>query len=603
MIEQAFDVAAEFKFDVGEALLNTKALTGAVDELSNAADGAMTSLGYLAGGLVAHLGLGSGGLLGILKQAVQVSEDFNHSALEFSNSIMSNFKLLSGDINTFNDRLKTSENIMDGVSNTAIKFGVDQNSLSAITQLIASPLAARGKLGTNYAGGIDMAKNMMLASESVGLPQHMGAEMLARALSPGQSVGGKMFERLVNTDAFRGSRIIHPQQLATMNQDKKIELLSKALQQLAGDAEFLAARMNHIGAQFTVFKNQIMVILKPIGDALVKPLVMMMKQANTYLAAHGKEMGDNIAKFIGDIFGDPEKLMVNLLQLKRFKGDFKHAVDISSFLFLFASIGKLLKPIKPLAMWVEEFLGLKSGAGFLTILSSDAGIFAKIFKIMNSAVADFIPVVGELLFFFQVISRALAIAKIHDTIAMVQLIPRAMALFGRMKAALDQILMPITMAIDGLARMLAPLFESSILYEFVIDNLTGLTWILEGLGTVINVVMSIVAALTNVLLGFIFDVVAGVNPLKNLGNNLKEGFTDFYNAHKIGQSGANPTVNQVTNIGKIEARFDMREQLEPDRVAFSVVTHLKKLAVNKRQTQGAGSFDAAFVGPTVAGFR
>ena len=59
-------------------------------------------------------------------------------------------------------------------------------------------------------------------------------------------------------------------------------------------------------------------------------------------------------------------------------------------------------------------------------------------------------------------------------------------------------------------------------------------------------------------------------------------------------------VTQVTNIGKIEARFDMREQLEPDRVAFLTVAHLKKLAQNPTQGRGQ-SFDGKFANPAFAG--
>ena len=593
MIEQAFDVATEFRFDVGEALLNTRALQGAVSDLSKAADGALSSINYLASGLVAHLGFGSGGLLTILSKAVQISEAFNGSALNLANNISSNFNVLSGHINTFNDRLETSEQIMSDISSTAIKFGIDTSQLSSITQLVASPLAARKMLGTNYAGGIAMAKNMMLASESVGLPQHAGAEMLARGLSPGQSIGGKLFERLLQTPAFRSAHVLNPTQLAGMNQDRKIELLSKALEQLAGDSQWLASRLQHVGAQFQILKSQIEVLLKPIGDAIVKPLVKMLSMVNVYLSRHGKEIGENIAKFIGNIFEDPERLLVGLLQLRRFKDDFRRSVDVGGFLFLFAGIGKLLKPIKPLATWVEKFLGVKEGMGFLGILRSDAGILAKVFRLVGAAFADFIPVVASFLFFFQVISRAIAIAKIHDVIAMIDLIPRAMAAIAKMKTGIENILLPITMAIDGLAQMIAWIFESNILYRALLNTFESFATVLDLLGKGVVYAMGGVAAFLYMMIGFVDDIIHLRNPFTSALGNLKTGFQDFMAGHPF-SSENNPTVNQVTNIGKIEARFDMREQLEPDRIAFAVTTHLKKLAIDKRQGSGQ-AIDAAFV--------
>jgi hypothetical protein len=56
----------------------------------------------------------------------------------------------------------------------------------------------------------------------------------------------------------------------------------------------------------------------------------------------------------------------------------------------------------------------------------------------------------------------------------------------------------------------------------------------------------------------------------------------------------------VTNNNHIDARFDMREQLEPDRIAFAVTQKLKKLAINATQGRG-NAHGAAFANALVAG--
>ena len=66
------------------------------------------------------------------------------------------------------------------------------------------------------------------------------------------------------------------------------------------------------------------------------------------------------------------------------------------------------------------------------------------------------------------------------------------------------------------------------------------------------------------------------------------------NQSRLGGDGATIVQNTVTNVGKIEARFDMREQLEPDRVAFAVTDHLKRLAANPTQGRGQ-SLSSPFV--------
>jgi hypothetical protein len=577
----AFEVATEFKFDVGEAMLSSKALQGAVEGVSTAANNALTSLDYLAGGLVAHLGFGSGGLLSILTKAFQTSMAFNDSTLDFANSISSNFNLLQGHIASFNDRLETSASIMGDISSTAIKFGVDPHSLAAITQLVASPLAARQKLGTNYSGGIEMARNMMIASQAVGLPQHAGAEQLAHALSPGQTIGGKLFERMMNTDSFRSAHIIHPQQLANMNQDKKIDLIAKSLEQLGGNADFLAHRLGMIGVQFQILKNEIEVILKPIGDAIIKPLTMMMRTVTTYLGSHGKQIGEEIGQFIGSIIGDPENLYANLRQFSRLKGDFHKAFDFTGIAFSAGAIMGLIPGLKSMGHALEVFLGVKWS--IFDIIGSSAGKMTKVLMFLDTYCLKFLTTFGALLFFFQVISRSIALSEIKDAAVLFELFPRILRLFNQLKDTMANIFLPITMATDGLANLIAETSIYVILLEIFVGGMEKLTSCLDFLGVTVVTTMGYIAAYNNMLIGFFTDLSQLKNPMTDMAKNAAEGYTDFITKHPFSNDPAKSVLNQVQNIGKIEARFDMREQLEPDRVAFAVMTHLNDLSTNKRQ--------------------
>jgi hypothetical protein len=68
------------------------------------------------------------------------------------------------------------------------------------------------------------------------------------------------------------------------------------------------------------------------------------------------------------------------------------------------------------------------------------------------------------------------------------------------------------------------------------------------------------------------------------------------NAIRLGKPADSSTQYKVTNNNHIEARFDMREQLEPDRIAFAVTQKLKHLAMNPTQGRGR-SISAAFANP------
>jgi hypothetical protein len=54
-----------------------------------------------------------------------------------------------------------------------------------------------------------------------------------------------------------------------------------------------------------------------------------------------------------------------------------------------------------------------------------------------------------------------------------------------------------------------------------------------------------------------------------------------------------PIQNMITNIGKVEIKNDFKEQLEPDRIAFTLVEQLKRVAQNPGQ--GGRSFSGGLV--------
>lgn len=603
MIEQAFEVATEFKFDIGQALLNTKTLQDAVSGVSQAADSAMGSLSYLAGGLVAHLGMGSGGLLSVLTKAVQVSEDFNQSALMLSNNISSNFGVLAGTIDTFNNRLLTSENIMSNISDIAIKSGLPTQDLARMTGMLATPLANRGKLGTNYEGAIGMSRNLMLAANNTGINPQVASESLYRAMTDHMSLHGALFARMVNTPAFKSAHIATQGQFVNMNQDKKIDLLNKSLEQLAGDSQQLAGWMNKIGTQFTILKDQLAVFLKPIGDALKAPIVQMLKWANEYLKLHGKELGNNIAALFKDLLKDPKGLMIDLLQVKRLGKDFKTAFHVAEivqlFTFLTWGLGKL----------GIVFNGglLRSALGYLwegiTAIAAwiwESGLIGGMFRLLANAGAAFLEVFAPILFFLQIFSRALAIAKVDDAANLLDLAPRLVAMTLNFKQGLSNIMLPLTMAIDGFAQLIAPIFQTSTWLNLVLPLLEWLGEAMQRIGHNVVYLMGVLSGFTNIIVEFIGDLITKGHLMTGADtkNAFYNGYDDFLkrNKDRLGDPGTTAQT-QVTNIGKVEIRNEFREQLQPDRIAFSLKQQLLKVAQNPTQARGR-SFQGAFAGGT-----
>lgn len=609
MIEQLFEVATEFRFDVGQAVLNTQALQDSVNQLSTASNSAMKSLGYLASGLVAHMGFGSGGLLTVLSKAVQIAEQFDENALGFSNNIMSNFNLLEGTINTFNDRLATSQVILDDISKTAIKFALPTNDLARITSLIATPLAQHGKLGKNYGGAIGMAKNLMLGSEAVGLNPQVGAESLYRALTDHMPLHGALFSRLLNTGAFKQNHIMTQQQLMVMNPEKKIDLLSKALGSLAMDSDALDYRLKSLHGQFTILMDlfsSIGSILRPIGEAIRKPLVKIIQAINGYFTEHGKEIGESIGKLIGNIIEDPKKLLINLMQLRSFGGDFKKSLHLVELYGTFKFIRYILAEVLGITLnggLIRSLFGyLYEGFMYVMSLIPFAKILSGAFNLLKAAFLEIVPIFAAFLFFFQIISRARAIAKLNDIENWLTMSPKIAALMVRLKTAFENIMLPINMAIDAWAKIIAPIFETSTIMNVLLPVLEIFADFMEDIGKAVIYTLGGLSGLINMLIGFVDDIVHLRNPLSSVFKNLKDGFDDFINDNKarLGGEKISATANYVNNIGKVEIRNDFKEQMEPDRIAFSLKEQLLKAA--KNPTQGRGqSLQGAFAGGTPFG--
>lgn len=600
MIEEAFEVATEFRFDVGQAMIGTNALRDSVDGLSRSADTAFSSLNYLAGGLVAHLGLGAGGLLGILSKSLSLTEDFTKGSMGFVNTISSNIGVLQGTIGSFNDQLETSKMLMGDINDVAGKLGLSGNEMARTVQLLAGPLAQRGKLGKNMSTGIQLAKNAMITGEATGLGTGMVTESLLRGLSPGGSIMGKLFERMVNTQTFRGANISRPAQLQNMNQDRKMDLIVKAMSDLGNNADYLRARLQSLRIQFEVFKSSIETILRPIGDALKVPLMKLLSGANQFLQSHSKDIGAALGKLLGDILEDPKKLFIDLMQLKSFSADFHSAFKVTEIvqmlMFLrwgLAQFGVVFGGglIRSAVGWLWE--AITAIGGFLV----SSGLLVNIFNLLWGAAVAVGEVFLPLLFFFQILSRARAIAMVNDAQVMLELIPKFVEMWSRLKDAFFAIIAPISMAIDGMANLLAPLFEWGTAAKIALPALELFIEAMEWLGNIVTMFLADLSGAVNAFIYAISNLLNLESPLKGFWDHFSEGIDTFLDKHPLntGTGGITPASKyQITNNNHIEARFDMREQLEPDRIAFAVTDHLKKLAINA--TQSRGSLQSAHAG-------
>jgi hypothetical protein len=348
-----------------------------------------------------------------------------------------------------------------------------------------------------------------------------------------------------------------------------------------------------------MLRNQIDVVLRPIGDAISKAFTVILKEVNAYMQTHGKSLGVSVSRFIGQIFGDPKALLTNVLQLKRIGADFKNAVKLTEVYGLFQVIGFLLTKLGIVldgGLLKTLFMGLAQGLGYVASAIPWARMFAFAMIGLRVATASALVPFTAFMLIFQTLSRAFGIAKINDAINLAKLTPVLVDMTSRLKVAFSQLFAPILNGVDAIAQFIAPLFETTMwiklmipLFEFIVSGF-------EFMGSAMTQFIGVVAGLAQMFIGIIVDLMAMRNPLGNMLDNFKEGRSDFLaeNQARLGDL-SSATSNHVYNIGSINARFDLKEQLEPDRVAFAVTEEIKRMATNPIQGQGQ-SLSGPFTG-------
>lgn len=603
MIDQMFHVGTEFRFDIGNALLSTETLQNSVNQLSDAADNALLSFQHLGAGLVTHLGLGTGGLLTILGKAVQLSDQFNTSSLVFSNVISSNIKVFSGTIDTFNERLATSQMIMENINKVANQFALPSDSLLHMSELITPILAQHGMAGKNFSTSIEISKNVLKSAPNLGINPMESENQLMNALN-GQAMTRGLFGRLLrDTNVFRDAHINNTGQFNGLPADKRINLIRKSLAVFSSDADVLKNRVNSLHGQMTLLENNFNAfgsVLRPIGDALLKPIVMVLQELNHFVDGPGRQIAKSFGKLIANVFEDPKNLLINILQLRQLGGDSRKGGKLLGFVELFLFLRQL-----------KNFVGLDSAVGraistgfkfigegvmFLVRLIPWMGIFKFAVQALWFGISHILPGMLAAVGLFQTISRAKAIAHIHDAATLLTLSPKLAEIMVRMKVAFENIMLPISTVIDALANFIAPLFEITTWADVGLPVLDAIASIFEGLGEASILAYAGLQGLFFAIYQFADNIRQGklLSVLSGVGDAFNGGVQDILdkNFARLQQPGG-AVMNQVTNIGKIEIRNDFKENQEPDRIAYTLKNQLLKAAANPRQA-AKGSLASPF---------
>ena len=596
---QAFQVVSDFRFEVGSALLGTRALQGQVDKLSDSADDALFSFKRLGFGLAASFGLGTSGFLGLLSQAVRTSEKFKITQLSFSNLISSNLEFLSGSVDTFNDRLRVSEQILINISKQSRKFGLPEQQLVDFTKLVSAQLIPKGLAGANFQTATNISRNLLKAAPTLGVTPSLVQGQLLRIIEGQATRGDTLFRRLLGeTQAFapfreggRGG----VKRFNALEAAKRVDVLDRALRQFASDMDVLKGITETTGRQLQIMQDiflGITGILRPLGDVISAPLVDILKKVNKILNTEGRQIFNNISLIIGPLIDDFKSVAVTLLQLRNAARDLQATQKTLGIIGIGIIITQIFGFIR-----ILKFLGISVGFLLtpLALLSRVLPFIGTALLFIGRAALVIAKPLALIFFIFQLFSRAAAFAKIKDLERLPGIIAEFTKIMSKARAVLGVILGPFIKAFDSIAQSLSFLFQKTILLQaglFILDKLVGG---LEFLATGFTLVQAALVGITAAVMQFLENIRDfGIKSLftgeafENVPEIFDTAIEDIIkrnlDAIRAGKGEAAVT-NQVTNIGKVQITNAFKENLEPDRIAFTLKEQLLKTARNPTQAR------------------
>jgi len=636
-----FHILSEFKFETQSAVAEAGVLQSAVSKVSIEADNAITSLMDMGKSFLSQFGM-QAGIAGILGMAIKSSESFKKSSLQMSNIIGSNLEHLSGDVTTFNDRLKFSEQTMGRISNIAKKFGLSEENLLASTKNMAAMLIPKGLAGNNLGNAIDLARSFEKSAPTLGVDPSQSQGELMRMIEGSATMNDTLFRRLMaETKAFAGLRSSG----ATLPGSKKnssgaaafnmlpmqarFEMIQKGMAQFSSDGDVLAGIVSLLSSKFQLLKDRLWGlngILKPLGDAVVPALRSAFDYLLNWLDTKGRKIVLVMADGLKAIADNPERVLATIMQFRELKNDLTlaghaaAAIGIASFTRFLLSIpliGNAVSGVTALILGSAARLFAAVG-GWGTIMTGLG--FA--FRLLMFAVRSIFLPLTILLGIFQLISRAIAIAKLTDAKVLAEKSDKITEVLGRITAAFTRMIRPFTDLFEQAAQMISPLFRMTTFIDPVIASIEGIAAVMEGIGTgfiyaraalegfswgiwqfamnLLNFIPMLMTALKDSIMNFFqtgsLDMGKSIADAfekswtgnASVGGAFQTGFDSILNkmlgGDKAPQDNAERNVqNNATYINKVEVRQDFKKNTEPDRVAHSLVKTLTNIAKNPTQ--------------------
>lgn len=630
--DTVFHVLTEFRFDVGHAVAQSETLAGSVGKVSDAADNALMSLQRMGVGFMANLGLGSGSIAGILYSALTASDKFYQSQIKIANLFQS-ASFFKGP-KAFEDALLASESAMANIRAISNKFSLPAGQMLEFSQVVGAALLSKGLDDSKLTKSTDLARQFLKSTPILGVDPGLATGQLLSMILGRTDMSGSFTQRL-----FADTKTLKPfsgaggtQKFNAIDATKRLDMLTRALGEFANNTKAAEAIAGSMSGQIRRLKDNLVgvfSVFRPLGDVLSEPIKDVLRKANGFLETQAPMLVKNFSKIIKSMLSNPEELLKNFLQVRKLQKDLNasgkavgfgglllglgHAAHflgvsarftspwIATLGMAMSAFGEVLQRAFPfLAPFVDFFMKLATWGSFIAIVLAYFGklgfVLGLIQTYLPAIVLGLLSFLKPLLIMwgiFQLISRAQAIANIADFKALPAAMLKLQEVFIRFKNAIGPVWEVIVRAFDGIANFISPIFR----FSFLIDGLAsvldvavkGLALFLAGFQGLAFVVMQVV----DNIMAKKLNIFQGTGAAFDAG--AQSVFDRIYGNMGREPDGSPTTSKMTTNINKVEINNQFKEQMEPDRIAFTLKEQLLKAAINPLQATGR-SLKAGLVG-------
>lgn len=635
---KVFHVVTEFRFLGQQAVAESQSITGEVNRISAAAMQAQNSLFGIGTSFLSSFGLslGQAGILGVFSSGIKAAEKMRDAQRSWANIIAANKESFTGPVDNFVDQMGVAKTVIGEIVDTSRNFGIPEGEMLETTKVMSAMLASKGLSGTNFDVPVDISRGLLKSAPVLGIDPGNVQGQLLRMMEGGASQGDTLFRRLAaDTKAFAKFAKEGSKGFNALDAVKRLDLIRKGLGELGNNAEVNADRLNSLNGQMNIFSSLtrgVMNIFAPLGEAIRQPLIDVLKGVNRLLMNEGKNIVGNLAEMLRGSMQDPKALFTNLSQAASLEGDIKKTIGVITFTEIISGLGLVIAMTGRMAWLAHPAIGgiatvlaltwhaAENARGILGVLAktlievAKAAAIAELsfrgmrfFNLLPAGMGRLSWLITGLRFVltrllvplalvtaaFSLMSRASAIAQVKDAEQAPALMERISAAAVKVKEGFSELMYPFTMLFNSVAEFISPMFALS----FWADTAVGY---LESLGTALSLFGSLMLKGVAAFSGAIFAIRMSIRELKkgffadpdkvfgDMPNNFKKEYDSFLarNKYQPGEEGGNVVQKNQTNINKVEIRQDFKENMEPDRVAHSLVKTLSDLGKNRTQASG-----------------